>query len=213
MGRAFQRAIAEKPDDDTPRLIYADWLEENGWPEQAEFIRLDIELAAAGAGEGGSGRRRRDRRWKHREQLLDAHRAAWLWPLGDLLDGGRRPPTFRYVRGFAAELSIAPPLFVENAAAICAFQPITRVRLMVGNHPLGTWAYGVLYDQDLTGSGVGRQRIPGRLFPFLSDLGLEIQVRGARAEFPLGVGGEEVVSRAAVAFGRHEAGLPPLTWS
>ncbi|MCS6866190.1 MAG: TIGR02996 domain-containing protein [Gemmataceae bacterium] len=37
--------IAAYPHDDTPRLIFADWLEENGEAERAEFIRLQCELA------------------------------------------------------------------------------------------------------------------------------------------------------------------------
>lgn len=41
----FIRAILEAPDDDAPRLIYADWLDENGQGERAEFIRLQIQLA------------------------------------------------------------------------------------------------------------------------------------------------------------------------
>lgn len=36
---AFLRAIFDAPDDDTPRLVYADFLEENGEPERAEMIR------------------------------------------------------------------------------------------------------------------------------------------------------------------------------
>jgi uncharacterized protein (TIGR02996 family) len=36
---AFLRAIFDAPDDDTPRLIYADLLEENGEEERAQFIR------------------------------------------------------------------------------------------------------------------------------------------------------------------------------
>jgi uncharacterized protein (TIGR02996 family) len=44
-GDALLRAICEHPFDDTPRLAYADWLEENGRPERAEFIRVQIELA------------------------------------------------------------------------------------------------------------------------------------------------------------------------
>lgn len=36
------RAIRANPDDDTPRLIYADWLQENGEDARAEFIRLQI---------------------------------------------------------------------------------------------------------------------------------------------------------------------------
>jgi uncharacterized protein (TIGR02996 family) len=42
---AFLQAIVEAPDDDAPRLIYADWLEENGQPERAQFIRIQCELA------------------------------------------------------------------------------------------------------------------------------------------------------------------------
>jgi uncharacterized protein (TIGR02996 family) len=32
---AFFRAIVDKPDDDAPRLIYADWLDERGDPTTA----------------------------------------------------------------------------------------------------------------------------------------------------------------------------------
>ncbi len=42
-GDALFRAICEQPEEDTPRLVYADWLEENGQPERAEFIRLQCE--------------------------------------------------------------------------------------------------------------------------------------------------------------------------
>jgi uncharacterized protein (TIGR02996 family) len=38
---AFLRAIFDAPEDDTPRLVYADFLQENGEEDRAEFIRLD----------------------------------------------------------------------------------------------------------------------------------------------------------------------------
>jgi uncharacterized protein (TIGR02996 family) len=41
---ALTRAILADPADDTPRLVYADWLEENGRPEEAEFIRSECRL-------------------------------------------------------------------------------------------------------------------------------------------------------------------------
>ncbi len=40
----FLRAICESPDDDLPRLVYADRLEELGECERAEFIRVQCEL-------------------------------------------------------------------------------------------------------------------------------------------------------------------------
>jgi uncharacterized protein (TIGR02996 family) len=43
--KALLAAIWEYPHDDTVRLVYADWLQENGQPERAEFIRVQLELA------------------------------------------------------------------------------------------------------------------------------------------------------------------------
>jgi uncharacterized protein (TIGR02996 family) len=37
-------AIHEQPDDDLPRFAYADWLEERGDAERAEFIRVELQL-------------------------------------------------------------------------------------------------------------------------------------------------------------------------
>lgn len=39
----FLSAIIAAPDDDLPRLTYADWLDEHGEPERAEFIRVQCE--------------------------------------------------------------------------------------------------------------------------------------------------------------------------
>jgi uncharacterized protein (TIGR02996 family) len=45
--KSFELAILADPADDTVRLVYADWLEENGEPERAAFIRVQIALARA----------------------------------------------------------------------------------------------------------------------------------------------------------------------
>src|SRR5882724_7795804 len=45
----FLGAILESPDDDGPRLVYADWLDERGDHDRAEFIRLQCELARMAA--------------------------------------------------------------------------------------------------------------------------------------------------------------------
>ncbi len=42
---ALFRAIARNPDDDTARLAYADWLQENGRTEEGEFVRTQCRLA------------------------------------------------------------------------------------------------------------------------------------------------------------------------
>src|SRR4051794_13893528 len=44
---SFLRAIYDAPDDDTPRLVYADFLEEHGDPDKAAYIRMECEAARA----------------------------------------------------------------------------------------------------------------------------------------------------------------------
>jgi uncharacterized protein (TIGR02996 family) len=39
------KAVAADPDDDLPRLVFADWLDEHDEPERAEFIRVQVERA------------------------------------------------------------------------------------------------------------------------------------------------------------------------
>jgi len=44
---ALYRAICAEPDEDTPRLVYADLIEEDGDPMRAAFIRAQVALANA----------------------------------------------------------------------------------------------------------------------------------------------------------------------
>ena len=42
---ALLAAVCDAPEDDLPRLAYADWLEEQGDPDSADFIRVQCRLA------------------------------------------------------------------------------------------------------------------------------------------------------------------------
>src|SRR5262245_3628070 len=78
---ALLQAIRDDPEDDAPRLVYADWLEEHRQPERAEFIRVQCELAGCPAEPG------RLRELQERESaLLNAHEKSWLEPLARILD-------------------------------------------------------------------------------------------------------------------------------
>jgi uncharacterized protein (TIGR02996 family) len=46
---AFLRAIADAPDDNAPRLVYADWLDEHNQPQRAEYARLASRRHVQGA--------------------------------------------------------------------------------------------------------------------------------------------------------------------
>src|SRR5690349_21324143 len=76
---AFLSAIRQAPDDDTHRLVYADWLEENGQEPRAEFIRVQIELAR-----GTAGGARQRALWARERFLRRKHEADWLAPLRDV---------------------------------------------------------------------------------------------------------------------------------
>ncbi len=73
---AFLQAIAED-DDPAGRLVFADWLEEQGDNSRAEFLRVQCELESSALPE----ERRRALRLRERE-LLDAHRHRWLQAFG-----------------------------------------------------------------------------------------------------------------------------------
>ncbi len=42
---ALLAAVCERPDDDTPRLVFADWCDDHGDSEYARFIRTQVGLA------------------------------------------------------------------------------------------------------------------------------------------------------------------------
>jgi uncharacterized protein (TIGR02996 family) len=43
--QALLQACKDEPDDDAPRLVLSDWLEEHGQADRAEFVRLQVRLA------------------------------------------------------------------------------------------------------------------------------------------------------------------------
>lgn len=104
--RDLVRAVCENPDDDLPRLAYADWLDDHGDPARAEFIRVQVRLPQLGYDRRNS-RKERDHLEARQRELLDRHLSDWQspfadrllkpWPDGERLKYGR--PGFH--RGFA----------------------------------------------------------------------------------------------------------------
>src|SRR5262245_51098985 len=71
MESAFLDAIADDPDDDAPRLIFADWLTEKG-DARGEFIQVQVELARLSLRDPRSGELKRRER-----ELLRRHGITW----------------------------------------------------------------------------------------------------------------------------------------
>jgi uncharacterized protein (TIGR02996 family) len=115
MHDAFLHDILAHPDDDAPRLIYADWLDEHGDP-RGEFIRVQCALAQLSDED--------PHRWplQQREQeLLREHEAKWLPK-----DGGSAC-VFR--RGFVEECTLIPQDFLSAAERLFEQTPLQHVCL------------------------------------------------------------------------------------
>jgi uncharacterized protein (TIGR02996 family) len=116
---ALLAAIIADPADDLPRLALADWLDENGQPHRAQFIRLQLEQAALPPGEA---------RWRKLDdragELLRKHGKKWAAPLAACGLG-----RLEYRRGFAEEAMIDDVgLFVDNYTRVAALAPLHDIR-------------------------------------------------------------------------------------
>jgi uncharacterized protein (TIGR02996 family) len=112
--QAFLRAIEAEPQDDVPRLVYADWLEEYGEADRARFIRLQCRHLPEQEGEAAA--------------LLERHSAEWTAGLPGWAKN------VKFVRGFPHFYSLTGKQFLEAAAAIRAVAPLDTLflRLLEG---------------------------------------------------------------------------------
>jgi len=116
-GDALFRAICEQPREDTPRLVYADWLQENGDPERAEFIRFQCEFPKWGSSHP------RFRELVQRTDSFEPHFSRWMSPL-PRVNGIKWWDTW-WERGFIDSVTFASTkAFVENADAVFAASPV-----------------------------------------------------------------------------------------
>jgi uncharacterized protein (TIGR02996 family) len=120
---ALLAAILAAPDDDLPRLAYADWLEEHGELKRSSFIRLQLDLA-------------RWPRWEPRRlrvQMLERARAEgreWVRELPPLPEGLGWSQDGPFERGFAERLVGRADCFVAHADEVCALAPVRTLELI-----------------------------------------------------------------------------------
>jgi uncharacterized protein (TIGR02996 family) len=113
---AFLAAIIAEPDEDTPRLALADWLDEHGDPARAEFIRVQVELARLPPGDP-----RRVVLEDRADDLLAEHEFAWLGATEERL------VYWRWNRGFVEEVGIGPHPTLEPARGQFERHPVRAV--------------------------------------------------------------------------------------
>ncbi len=119
LAKGFLDDVVANIDDDTPRLVYADWLTENGQDDRAEFIRVQVERARRPAWDAAQVRLR-----LREQELLELRGEAWLAELPAIK--GVKWEGFR--RGIVAEVSFASFEAMRAKAHACrAVAPVEAV--------------------------------------------------------------------------------------
>jgi uncharacterized protein (TIGR02996 family) len=117
----FIQAISAEPDDDTHRLVFADWLDDHGDPERAEFIRLQIDLDKMNWLEPGyDEKERRARGLEHQNRERWFAEPAVLQPYADRV---------RYQRGFPEEIKLTVEEFAEHGSVLLQTHPVHTLRV------------------------------------------------------------------------------------
>ncbi|QEG31909.1 Internalin-A precursor [Gemmata obscuriglobus] len=117
---ALLAAIHANPDDDDPRLAYADWLDEHDRPERAEFIRAQVEWSRLRSDEAGRLKNRTD-------ELLATNFQRWTAEIGPL---DPEKVQLRFERGFPTELTIRDA--TEEELSILRQLPTIRLLALEG---------------------------------------------------------------------------------
>jgi uncharacterized protein (TIGR02996 family) len=184
---AFRNAILAAPDDDAPRLVYADWLEERGDP-RAEFVRpalpplpvndpYDLSWHKSPAG----------RRWRAYAARLLGPTVPRSWrkelaafpaptPAGEdfpvIWGGADRPPNAIAValwHGFVTGVCLTCRSFLRYAGPLFAAHPIRSVAL--DREPVGEKVGSgcrVFFLRERPGRPADRCRVPDALFDGLT---------------------------------------------
>jgi uncharacterized protein (TIGR02996 family) len=129
LDEVFWQDILDHPNDDVPRLVYADWLEEQANPEAAArggFMHAQCLLARLPAEDPN-----RAALEKRARALLAEHEQAWSLPLL------RRCQVDRWCfhRGAVEEVEMREPPFLEHAEELFRQLPLRRLHLTDVHQP------------------------------------------------------------------------------
>ena len=114
----FMASICANPEDDGPRLICADYLDEEGDP-RGEFIRTQIALAQLPMLD-----RRRSKLQRIERELLDRYGERWTAGHAGWASGA----VFR--RGFVHEINMTARQFLTHAQSLFALEPVRHLHLL-----------------------------------------------------------------------------------
>jgi uncharacterized protein (TIGR02996 family) len=211
---SFVKAIVECPADNTPRLVFADWLEEQGEADRAEYIRLAIRMDDLLNLQEEAPNKVNVNIYELRKRLRLLLKKNFLsWGLD--IPGPWTPHGFKcedeiflstggnetlarvqLTRGFVSKIELPCDEFVRRGFAeeLFSSHPIERVQIAKMLGPASTGAHFVLWS-------------PFNLAP--NELRKAIY-RAVPGDYNTAEEAYAAASRPLVAWGRQQANLPPL---
>ena len=143
----FISAIVAAPEDDTLRLVAADFLEENGEPDRAAFIRVQVALASLEADDLSESLEADELRKKERALLGPLSEFPHLWAAEECPELVRVTPTrsgslhvegtnrLVWRRGFVEEVRCPAAEWLRHGAAVRRRNPVRVLYLSACESP------------------------------------------------------------------------------
>jgi len=123
--RQLRQVIAQAPDDDLPRLILADWLEEQGRSVEAEFIRVQL-VSARLELLSRAEQQRHVAIYRRQDELLQQQQQSLLWHVPEPL---RQGGSFDFHRGLLCAITAPMRLLLPYAAELQQLLPLPQIWL------------------------------------------------------------------------------------
>jgi uncharacterized protein (TIGR02996 family) len=227
------RAVCEDPADDFCRLVLADWLDDNGEPARAEFVRAQVRMTQLRSlitderdniGLGWSLPKEQAsemlRLSRCEARLLTG--SVGLWSAWEGCPGTRaeflHPHDFHeqrqadamlrflFRRGFVAEVRCRLADWLAHGKGIIARQPVEAV-VLADREPAQS-ASGWWWSSPRSVGGHPQSILPEPLFSYLS--GVRPNYSVLSPSYPSREDALSALSTAAVSWARAQADLPPL---
>ncbi len=220
-GEILHRGILERPADDTVRLVYADWLEENGQGERAElalrqFAGEDVWSVVFGLCFGGAKPFAQLMPSEHYHSVSVSGGAPARLNYDSKVDSHR--VTLVLERGFVSRIELPCAVFLTHAAELFGRFPLETVVLT--DREASEWTssgelHGMYfwYDRGDMAHERHAHHIPREMCPMREGLRStppQTQTRLTAVFFPTADEANAALSRACVLYARRLAGLAPL---
>jgi uncharacterized protein (TIGR02996 family) len=153
--RALLQAVLDAPDDDLPRLVFADWLDDHDESDRADFIRAQIELSRTPEDSPRFEQLRRQTNTQPRTMRQDR----WL---KEVPGWARHRAEFR--RGFVEHVVCTAASFARRGARLFDNAPVRSVTLTAFSNQVGLVAT-VPYTSRLRALTLNAERYEERLTP------------------------------------------------